>query len=98
MVGREKKLYDYMTVGENIGLYVSESFILKRDRYYLHLSRCLEEKFGIQLNVAHKGDELGFCGRILVEVMQAYVRKQRLIVLYQLTNRLMMMGLNSFSG
>ncbi len=88
VVGREKKLYDYMTVGENIGLYVSESFILKRDRYYLHLSRCLEEKFGIQLNVAHKGDELGFCGRILVEVMQAYVRKQRLIVLYQLTNRL----------
>lgn len=88
VIGREKRLYDYMTVGENIGLHVSESFILKRDQYYLHLSRCLEEKFGIQLDAERKGSELGFCGIILVEVMQAYVRKQRLIVLYQLTNRL----------
>lgn len=88
VVGREKKLYDYMTVEENIGLYVSEGFILKRDQYYLQLSRQLEEKFGIHLEVERKGDELNFCEMILVEVIQAYVRKQRLIVLYQLTNRL----------
>lgn len=98
VVGREKKLYDYMTVGENIGLYVSENFIFKRDQYYQQLSRCLEEKFDICLQVEHKGDELSFYGMVLVEVMQAYVRKQRLIVLYQLTNRLDDTGFEQLQG
>lgn len=96
VIGREKKLYDYMTVGENIGLYVSDPFIPKREQYYLQLSRCLEEKFGIHLEVEIRGNELSFCGMILVEMMQAYVRGQRLVVLYQLTNRLDDAGFEQF--